>query len=307
MLDDISLFVHIVRSGGLAAAAVELGLPAATVTRRLQKLEHVLGCRLIHRSARKFSLTSEGEAYFEAYAELVQQFDATTRAMSAELHQISGKLTVLAPTNVSVGILQPMWSAFVRRHPQIRLDLRLGNKLQDIYDGQVDLALRIGPQQDSQLFQRRLGVVSTIVVASREYLAEHGTPDRLSDLSAHRIIAVNGLPRWSMRNKRDGSTEAMRLEATTQVDDIGLARQLARDGLGIALLPASEMVDDLESGRLCRVLTDWQGPDREAFAIWPTGRLLSARAKCLRDFMQAHIGRMPVLQGQVPVCGEPRS
>ncbi|MEP0234197.1 hypothetical protein [Roseibium sp.] len=64
------------------------------------------------------------------------------------------------------------------------------------------------------------------------------------------------------------------------------------------------MVDDLESGRLHRILTEWQGPDREAFAIWPTGRLLSVRAKCLRDFMQAYIGKMPVLQGQVPVCSE---
>lgn len=108
MLDDIALFVHIVQHKGLANTAKQLGLPAATVTRRLQKLETALGCQLIYRSARKFVLTTEGEVYYQAYAHLVNQFEQTTRQLNKETHELSGHLKVLVPTNISVGILQPM-------------------------------------------------------------------------------------------------------------------------------------------------------------------------------------------------------
>ncbi|WP_085905360.1 LysR family transcriptional regulator [Kiloniella majae] len=305
MLDDITLFVRIVENRSLSAAGQSLSLPAATVSRRLQKLEDKLGCQLIHRSARKFSLTAEGKVYYQAYADLVQQFEATSRNLSADVHQLNGKLTVLAPTNASVGILQPMWSEFIQLYPEIQLNLFLSNQTKDIHLGQVDMALRIGPQEDSQLFQKKLGIVSTILVASSEYLADHGEPDDLDALQEHRILLVNTVPLWKLHYCPEGSVnksrwEEMRPRATTVIDDIALAKHLARDGLGIVLLPVSEIEQELEEGTLVRVLPEWQGAQREIFAVWPTGRLLSARAKCLRDFMQDFIARNTVLQGAIP-------
>ncbi len=305
MFDDITLFVRIVENRSLSAAGQSLSLPAATVSRRLQKLEDKLGCQLIHRSARKFSLTAEGKVYYQAYADLVQQFEATSRNLSADVHQLNGKLTVLAPTNASVGILQPMWSEFIQLYPEIQLNLFLSNQTKDIHQGQVDMALRIGPQEDSQLFQQKLGIVSTILVASPEYLADHGEPDDLDALQEHRILLVNTVPLWKLHYCPEGSVnksrwEEMRPRATTVIDDIALAKHLARDGLGIVLLPVSEIEQELEEGTLVRVLPEWQGAQREIFAVWPTGRLLSARAKCLRDFMQDFIAKNTVLQGAIP-------
>ncbi|BAJ02601.1 LysR family transcriptional regulator [Shewanella violacea] len=296
MLDDIALYIHIVQSRGLASAAKRLGLPAATVTRRLQKLEASIGCKLIYRSARQFAVTAEGEVYYQAFYELVQTFEATQRSLSAELHLLSGKLKVLAPTNISTGLLQPMWSSFIKSYPDIQLDLSLNNANQDILAAQADIALRIGPQKDSQLYQKGLGFIPTVLVASTDYLNNHGAPEQLDELSDHRIIGVNSIPIWTLTHRVSGHLVELTPSINTFVNDIKVASQWACDGIGIALLPISEVYQDLHDGNLVQLLTDWSGPRRELYAVWPSGRLLSAKAKCLRDFMLDYIEKDQVLQ-----------
>lgn len=297
MFDDITLFVHIVQRQSLSSAADYLNLPAATVTRRLQKLEATLDCQLIYRSARKFHLTTEGEIYYQAYAGLIQELEQTTRNLSADMRDLSGKLKVFAPTNISVGILQPMWSAFIRANPNIKLELLLNNQTEDLLSAQIDLALRIGPQIDSQLYQKRLGAISTLMVAAPKYLSQHGIPKNLVDLHQHHLIVASNLPIWKLFNREANKSESIHPVATTFVNDIGLANQFAIDGIGIALLPYSEVIDGLQQSQLNRVLPHWEGPQREIFAVWPSGRLLNAKAKCLRDFIQQFIAKTPVLQG----------
>ena len=300
MFDDIALFIRIVERRSLAAAAADLELPPATVTRRLQRLEEGLGCRLIHRSARKFALTAEGESYFNAYAPLVHQMQATARGLSADVHDLRGRLTVLAPTNAALGFMRPMWSEFATVHPDIQLDLRLGNVNEDMTAGGIDLALRAGVQSDGALTQQRLGVISTILVASPGYLARSGRPERLEQLSDHRLIVSSVLQVWRLRRADAAGEQVIHPRAATLVNDIRLGAQMAADGLGIALLPASEVMPELASGELENLLAPWQGPDRDLFAVWPAGRLLSARARCLRDFLAERIRRVPVLQGELP-------
>ncbi|OMH38043.1 LysR family transcriptional regulator [Motiliproteus sp. MSK22-1] len=301
MLDDIALFVHIAQHRGLSATAEMLKVPAATVTRRLQKLETTLGCRLIHRSARKFELTAEGDAYYQAYAGLVKQFEETARDLSSDVHQLHGKLKVMAPTNISIGLLQPMWSAFIGAYPDIQLELMLNNQVEDLLSSQVDIALRIGPQIDSQLYQKRLGSVATILLAAPDYLEQQGRPEVLEDLNHHRLITVSNLPVWKLQKIKTKASATVNPIAATSVNDIRLASQLARDGLGISLLPVSEVKEELQQGRLEQVLAPWCGPERDILAVWPSGRLLSAKARCLRDFMQQHIQKESILQGRMMV------
>lgn len=297
MLDDIGLFIHIAQRRSLAGAAGHLGLPPATVTRRLRKLEQDIGAQLVHRSARKFALTSEGEAYFEAFADLIGQAETNLRGLSADLHALQGALKVAAPTNISVGILQPMWSGFLKAYPDIRLTLALSNENKDLLEDQVDLALRIGPQTDLRLYQQRLGSIATILVASPEYLETAVDLTVPADLAAHKLIKVVALAQWHLENTNTQARATVHPKPFVSVDDIGLARQLAVDGHGVALLPVSEIAEDLNAGHLRTVLTDWQGPGRDIFAVWPTGRLLSARAKCLRDYVSAYLSGNPVFQG----------
>ncbi|MCZ4281445.1 LysR family transcriptional regulator [Kiloniella laminariae] len=299
MFDDLSLFTHIVKNQSLSAAAEYLKLPPATVTRRLKKLEATLGYQLIHRSARKFSLTSEGEAYYQSCAPLLEQLEAATRNLNQDLQQLQGPLRVLAPTNISIGLLQPMWSAFIKSYPAIQLHLLLNNEREDLLSAQIDLALRIGPQEDSQLYQKRLGSVSTVLVAAPDYLQQQGTPRVLADLEQHHLITGNILPVWDLYNPETKIRERFYPQPGTFVNDITLATQMAVDGIGIALLPLSEVSNALQTNQLIRILPPYHGPQRDIFAVWPSGRLLSARAKCLRDFMQSYMAKTAVLQDHV--------
>ncbi|MTI09821.1 LysR family transcriptional regulator [Curvivirga aplysinae] len=298
MLNDIALFIHIVEQRSLAAAGKSLNLPPATVTRRLKKLEETLQCQLIHRSARNFALTAEGSSYYDAFSGLVKQIEETARHLNSEMHQVSGPLKVLAPTNISIGILQPMWSDFIKQYPEVHLNLQISNGLEDIVLSQVDIALRIGPQNDSALYQKKLGNIATILVASPGYLDRYASPDSLSELANHQIIVTDIFSKWVLTNTQLNRQEDYYPNAHLILNDIYLASQMVQDGHGIALLPITEVYKELNEGKLQRVLTDWQGPEREIFAIWPTGKLLNAKAKALRDFMSDYISTTPILQGK---------
>jgi LysR family transcriptional regulator AphB len=293
MYDDIALFINIVQNRGLASAAQQLDIPAATVTRRLQKLEHALGCQLIHRSPRQFVLTPEGETYYHAYADQIKQLDVTQRSLSAEVHQMSGKLKVLAPTNISIGFLQPMWSSFIKTYPGIQLEVSLSNQFEDMLVSQADLALRIGPQKDSQLYQKRLGTLQTVLVASSEYIEKNGEPIKPEELCQHCIIDSKANSNWSLIDSKSGEKKVIYLQPDTLANDVSFIAQLACDGIGVALLPISEVETYILHGKLVRILHEWRGANRDIYAVWPTGRLLNAKAQCLRDYMYKYLELNP--------------
>ncbi len=295
--DDLALFIQIVRVRSLQGAADYLGLPAATVTRRLKRLESCLGYQLIRRSARHFSLTGEGEVYYESYAGLIDELDQVTSQLSRDSQEMSGPLRVSAPTNLATGLLGPMWTRFMKAYPAIRLELMLSNRTEDLLQQRIDIALRIGPQTSSGLYQKKLGWVRTRLVASPEYLRLAGEPETLEDLHQHRLAVFKLIDRWALQHQPSGRRASLRPTPSTILDDLTMVKQFVCDGLGISLLPANEIQQPLQDGRLQLVLPDWTGPEREIFAVWPDGRLLNRRARCLRDFMQDYIGEEPVLQG----------
>lgn len=296
--DDLALFVQIVRLRSLQAAADYLGLPAATVTRRLKRLETRLGHQLIRRSARHFSLTGEGEVYYESYAGLIDELDQVTAQLSRDSREMSGPLRVSAPTNLATGLLSPMWTAFMKAYPEIRLELMLSNRTEDMLQQRIDIALRIGPQTSSGLYQKKLGWVRTRLVASPEYLRLAGEPDELEQLQQHRLAVFKQIGRWTLQHYASGRRVSLHPTPAMIVDDLTLVKQFVCSGLGISLLPANEIQQPVQEGHLRIVLPEWSGPERDIFAVWPDGRLLNVRARCLRGFMQDYIGHEPVLQGQ---------
>ena len=288
-LDDIALFVQVVKHGNLAAAARYLGLPPATVTRRLQKLEHALGVKLLHRSARKCVLTHDGETYFDAYAELVGRFEAAQQQFNDGAQKLEGKLKVLAPVNISHGILGPMWVAFTRDYPQIELELHLSNHPMDIVEMQADLAVRIGRQSDSSLYQRRLGQIENVLVATQDYVAKHGLPEHPSELANHDLISLSMRTRWQLQNDSNGQSFTFYPRCRALVNDPLMVKYFVRDSQGIALAPLTEVKKELAGGELIRILPEWGGEVRDIFILWPGGRLLSQRAKCLRDYIYRYV------------------
>lgn len=289
MLDDIVLFVQIVRRGGLAGAAQYLGLPPATVTRRLQKLERELGCQLLHRSARQFVLTQEGERYYQSYVDLVEQFETTQQQLTTDSHKLNGRLRVLAPTNISHGFLRPFWTAFIREYPEIQLEVILSNQLEDMPGEKADIAIRMGRQPDSLLFQQKLGEIETIIVASPTYLQSTSALLAPEDLMNHRVIGTTLRLKWTLNRKELKISQEVFPRFHSISNDLAFVKHLAEDGLGIALLPFTEVKAELQAGRLVRLLPSWRGPLREIYAVWPSGRLLSEKAKALKEAAKKYV------------------
>ena len=285
MLDDIALFVEVVNRGSLAAGAKQVKLPAATVTRRIQRLEAQLGVKLMHRSARKLVLTHDGEVYFQTYAELVQQFNQAQQVLSQENQQLAGKVKVLAPVNISHGILRTMWLSFTNEYPDIQLDLELNNHQMDLIESQADLAIRIGKQPDSSFYQRRLGELETVLIATPAYLKAHGEPSHPSELVEHNLIGISMRKKWVLQNHVNSQNFTLYPQCRAQINDPVFVKYFVLDSQGIALVPLTEVKNELDNGEAVRILPDWKGEVRDIFLIWPGGKLLSKRAQCLRDYI----------------------
>ena len=155
----------------------------------------------------------------------------------------------------------------------------------------ADIALRIGPQADSSLYQKKLGQIDKVVVAAPNYLSAAGEPQHPSELKDHRLVGTTISSKWTLRHTETGSSQEILPRFVAQFNDTTFAKHMAVDAQGITLLPLSEVKPELDTGQLVQVLPQWQGEPRELFAVWPSGRLLSAKAKCLREYMAQYIAR----------------
>ncbi|MGK5021484.1 LysR family transcriptional regulator [Janthinobacterium sp. LB2P10] len=295
MLDDLALFVAIVEAGSLHAAAVKEDLPAATVTRRLQKLEGQLGYRLLNRSARRLQPTAEGWQYYEQCRPLVHALRQATQQLDASLSAVSGCIRVLAPVNFASGLLTPAWVSFMQQYPDIRLELELSNLLQDLVSSGADLAIRVGALDDSSLMQRRLGSAALVMVAAPAYLARAGVPRDLQELALHQLIVAEPLRTWRLRRPGDGAEMLIEPQARLRVNEMRLAVEMADAGIGILLCPLLQCRDEVARGSLVRVLPDWMPQPRHVYAVWTQRRYLPARVRVLLEHLAAFAADNPLL------------
>ncbi len=298
MLDDLALFIAIVEAGSLNAAAEKEGLPTATVTRRLQKLEAGLGYRLLHRSARRTMLTAEGTQYYEQCRPLVQALRQATLRLDATLGAIEGTIRVLAPVNFASEILAPAWASFLEQYPRVQLELELSNEVQDLVGSGADLAIRIGAMADSTLTQRKLGNVKLVLAASPAYLAKYGTPRSIAELAGHSTIATLPLREWHLQDPDTGAQTVLHPEPRVRVNEVRLAVMMAEAGLGIVLAPELQCHASLESGALVRLLPGWTSRERSVYAVWSQQRYLPARVRALLEHLAAFTAQHPLLTGE---------
>jgi len=296
MLDDLALFVTIVEEGSLTAAATRENLPPATVTRRLQKLEGELGYRLLNRSARRLQPTAEGWQYYERCRPLVRALRQATQQLDASLSDISGTIRVLAPVNFASGLLTPAWASFLHQYPDIRLELELSNRLQDLVASGADLAIRVGALDDSSLMQRRLGSAALVMVAAPSYLAHAGVPQDPTDLDRHALIVAEPLRTWRLHRPDNGVEVVLQPQARIRVNEMRLAVEMAHAGLGILLCPLLQSRLEVADGSLVRVLPEWMPPPRHVYAVWTQRRYLPARVRVLLEHLADFAAASPLLQ-----------
>lgn len=280
MLDDLALFVSVIESGSFARAAAARGVPPATLSRRIKALEESLGVRLLHRTAHSLTPTDAGRQYYERCRPLLVELGQITESLDDEIHALRGTIRVLAPVNMANTWLKPAWLRMMERFPEVRLDLMLSNRNQDLMGQAFDLAVRAGPQSDSSLVCRRIARIRTLLVAAPSYLERAGVPQTPHDLLNHRLLVAAPITRWSFTLRSDPTVhESLEVPGSLSVDEWGLVTTACVGGLGLLLVPLAQVYELLQSGQLVRVLPEWDTQEREAYLIWPNRDFVPARVR----------------------------
>lgn len=262
-LEAMSIFVAVADTGSLSAAGRRLGVPLPTVSRKISDLETHLRTRLLVRSTRKLALTDAGAAYLATARRILEQVDEAERSAAGEYLAPRGELVVAAPILFGRLHVLPLVTAFLARHPEVRVRLDLSDRNTDIIDDHVDVAVRIGRLPDSALVATRVGSVRSIFCASPDYLAAHGTPRGATDLDSLDAVvfdALGGRDTWPGADPGGGRT---RLTLTTAE----AALDAAVAGIGITRVLSYQAAQAVREGRLCKVLDDLDGPPLDVSLI----------------------------------------
>ena len=290
-LEAMSVFAAIVDGGSLSAAGRRLNVPLATVSRKLADLEAHLKTRLITRSTRKLMLTDAGRDYLDACRQILEQVDEAERAASGAYAKVNGQLVVAAPIVFGRLHVVPVAAAFLEAHPEVDIQLRLGDRNVNLIEEHVDVALRIGALPDSNLVATQVGATRRVVCASPTYLERLGTPQALGDLAAHRCITFDGLEAatsWTFVGA-GGQKRPARVRSRMTVSTADAAIEAAVLGLGLTRVLSYQVADALQDGRLVRVLIDEESPTVPASLIYLGQGRLPMKTRAFIDFA---VGRL---------------
>ena len=290
MLPDLeawAIFAKIAETGSFAAAAAELGLSGATVSKALARLEARLGERLIHRTSRRFSLTETGRVLAVRAAQILAEGEAAEAEAQAKSATPRGRVRLAAPMSLGLRHIAPALPEFLAAYPEIAVDLQLDDRMVDLVAGGIDVALRIADLPDSSLIARRLCPVRRWVVGTRNYFTRHGTPRRPRDLKDHACLCYSYLASgetWRFTDA-NGVEEAVTVKgplSATNADALAFALDA---GIGIALQPDFLAWDAIRDGSLVTVLDDWSAPPLALNLVTPSGGPRALRVGALLDFL----------------------
>ncbi|HTO05470.1 MAG TPA: LysR substrate-binding domain-containing protein [Myxococcota bacterium] len=279
-LDAIRVFLAVASAGSLSAAARRLGLPVATVSRRIAALEKHVGARLVSRTTRRMALTDAGARYREACARIVAELEAAEREITGARDELSGPLVVTAPVMFGRLHVVPVVAQFLREHPRVDVRLLLGDRNAELIDEGIDVAVRIGALPDSALVAVRVGSIRRIVCASPEYLRARGTPESPEALAGHDCIAFSGIEsaeRWLFRQAGRALPVGLRPRLVVTTADAALEAALA--GVGVTRVLSYQAAAGVADGRLVPLLERFEPPAVPATVLHREGRTPRPKVK----------------------------
>ena len=280
------MFTKVVETGGFTAASKALGVPKSTVSRRVAVLERRLGATLLHRTTRRVRLTDAGAAYYERCSRMIAELDAAETVISELESEPRGKLRVTAPMDMGAAVLGGLAIDFLNRYPEIDLDLVLLDRIVNLIEEGIDVAVRPTLLGDSNVVARKIARLRVFVCASPDYVARQGAPATPDELKDHPCITRSGpaLSRsWPFRGP-DGPID-VQVSPRLAVDDYTIVRDATVAGLGVAFIPWVHCRHELESGRLVTVLDDYELRGSSIYAVYPKGRSTSAKVRAFLDFL----------------------
>lgn len=290
-LQAMALFTRVVETGGMARAAESLGIPKATATTLLQRLETSLGVKLLNRTTRRVSMTPDGAAYYTRAIGILTEVREAEEALSQRAVP-RGRIRVDAPTLIARSVMVPALPRFFADYPDIELALACNERHFDLVAEGIDCALWIGEATDPGLVARRVGYLYFATCAAPSYIAAHGLPAHPRELARHRCInrfspASGQAIEWSF--SKDGERVQAVFPGNLALEDENGYVSAAEAGLGIAQLPAFVLKEAMERGALDLVLADWLPEPSPLYVVYPQSRHLSRRVRVFVDWLSALI------------------
>ena len=286
MLDDLNelrTFHRILALGSLSAAARELGIGLAVVSKRLATLERRAGIRLVNRTTRRLSATEDGRALFLHVERMLEELDVAEAHLSGGAEQPHGILRISAPISFGRVHLVGLAAVLVDRFPKLDIELKLNDRIIDLVEERIDIAVRIGPPRDSSAVMRKLADNTRILVAAPSYFERHRRPLAPEDLRTHRFLRYddNMLP-WTLIGP-DGVAFEVVTPCRLRADSGDAVLDWALAGHGITFKSQVDVCAELEAGQLEIVLPGWESPPAPIYALLPSGKHLAAKTRVFLD------------------------
>ena len=296
LINGLQIFVRVVETGSFSAVARETNASQSAVTRQVAQLEDHFGVRLFHRTTRKLSLTDEGQALIARARHLLEEAENLEDTFGRSGGEPTGLVRIGVPVGAAI-LLVPEFTALLRQHPALSLELVVSEEMDDLVEERLDLALRFGQSPDTSLVSRAIATLGFAPVAAPAYLERHGAPSHPSDLLNHTCILHDTGPdstHWAF----DGPDGMVDVEVTSafRSNNTLVLRQAALAGYGIALLGEPITVNDIRSSRLYRLLPDYAARRRPAFIVYPSRRHMAQRTRVVIDFL---VERFKVLENRL--------
>lgn len=298
---ELSAFVRAGETGSFSRVARELGLSQPSVSRMVASLEARLGTRLLLRTTRRVTLTDAGAVFLERSRQILADLD-DAQEVARGVDSLHGLLRVAMPGAFGTGEVVPRLPGFLARHPRLRIELQISDRIDDLVAEGVDMALRLGRLADSGFGARLLGTAPRLVVAAPAYLRERGIPVTLAELAQHDCIVGPGLSGrrgWSFL--RSGTVTSVEVAGRVQVSSAEGVIACVMAGLGIALASQWMCRAGLESGELVALLADYQLEPVEVHAVYPGGRHPSPKVRAFSDYLVAELAMARPTGGKIPV------
>lgn len=289
-------FVRVAELGTLSAAARELGLTQPAVSQQMAGLERRLGTRLFNRSTRSLALSEAGEAYYTRAKHILEEVDEAEDTIAGLSGELKGSLRLQAPIGLGQMHLAPLIVDFHRQHPGLSVELILDDHIADLVGDGVDLAIRLGTLKSPNLVARKLGTLRRLLVASPDYVAEHGSPETPDDLMRRAHVRFSWVPtgeQLTLLGPQGPVTIEVR--STFLANNAFVLIEAIRAGLGIGGVQAPLVQDLIRKGELVEVMRDYAYPAMEIHAIYPSRRFLPRKVRTLVDHLVARLPQVPGL------------
>jgi DNA-binding transcriptional LysR family regulator len=288
-LTSLTTFVQVVDSGGFSAAGRRLKMSTTMVSNHVQALEDRLGARLLNRTTRKVSLTEVGKAYYDRCTQILSDLQQADEFAGALQSTPRGTLRIYTATHI-VPFIAPVVAEFLASYPDVKVDLTMGERTIDLIDEGIDLAVRLAPPPDSSLVVRSLATWRHVLCCSPAYLEKYGPPEQLSELAERncvRHVLYQYGDDWHFVD-RNGTPASVRVSGNLVTNSGETVRTAALQGVGISLAAGFLVADDLERGRLVRLLPEYRPVEFSMNAVYPHRHHLSAKVRSFIDLLVQH-------------------